>query len=228
MADEIDELKNRQQLIDKNLLLQSMESKQHRTRTAKSISKTCLTGALPSSPKNPNYSLTATSYGDSITLTFWRESCADKSGSALLVRAVPTKETPFFCSANFSIIQNSQQLNDIKIQSTPTSSSWCSDLFVASTMIVNQYEFGETQFNPSQAITIVYDSVKLNIPVAGTPVPSISGSTSGYKNYSITCKNTKTGVTKSFSSQTAIAWSCNGLSIKSGDSIQTIITGVVN
>jgi len=223
-ADELDNLNDEQLLREKNLLLQSMEL--NSTPTIRSVSTTCLASPFPGTPKTPNYSLTDKRYDGTLTLKFWREPCKDNTGSALLVRAIPTQGNPFFCSASLKIIQNAVQLNDIKLQSTPDSSSWCDDLFVASTMIVNQYESGEVQFNPAKTLTVIYENIKLEVPVGGIPIPSISGSAEGYKSYSNTCKNTRTGAVKSFPSSTGTEWNCNGLIIKSGDTVQTIIKGI--
>ncbi len=216
---------NNQQLIEIDLLKQSMTSK---STAPGFVSNTCMPAPHPSSPKTPNYSITYDRTStETITLTFWRENCKDGTGKALLVRAKPTKGNPFLCSPNFKVIQNGLQLNDIRLQ--PSSSgfgSWCDDLFVASTLIVNQYDFGEVQFNPAQALKIVYEDVVKDIPLNGIYLHTVDGSANGYKNFSYTCKNTKTNAIKTFPSQTSAEWSCIGLSIKAGDPVTATINGI--
>lgn len=218
-ADEFDQ----QLLIEKNLLSQSMEL--NNPPAVKSISPTCLTAPLPNTAKTPNYSLSEKKFdGSELKLTFWRETCKEGTGSVLLARAVPAQGNPFICSSELKIIQNGIQFNRISLQSAPNSSSWCDDLFVPTTFIVD--EFDDAQFYPARGLTLIYNNTKLGIPVGGTAIPSIDGSAAGYKSYNITCKNTRTNEVKSFPSQTGTDWSCKGLVIKSGDTVKTTITGI--
>jgi len=216
---------NNQQLIETHLLKQSMASQ---SAAPGFVSDTCMPAPLPSSPKTPNYSITYDrTSSETITLTFWREPCKDGTGKALLVRAKPIKGNPFLCSPNLKVIQNGLQLNDIRLQ--PSSSgfgSWCDDLFVASTLIVNQYDFGEVQFDPAKALKIVYEDVVKDIPLNGIYLHTVDGSANGYKSFSNTCKNNKTGAVKTFPSRTSAEWSCTGLSIKTGDPITATIKGI--
>jgi hypothetical protein len=218
------DLTDEQQLKEKHLLLQAMEL--NNVKTPKALSNSCLVAPLPSTPKTPNYSMSYKDFsGDTVAMTFWREPCQDGTGSALLVRATPTG-SPFLCSSSFKIIQNAIQMNSLKLQPTPNSNSWCDDLFVGATMIIDQYDFGDTQFNPAKALTLVFEEQLLEIPAGSVSGPSIVGSAAGYKNYKVTCKNIKTGVVKTFKSQTATEWNCNGLAIKSGEIVKTTLTGV--
>lgn len=229
-ADELDSSIVEQQLKEKNMLLQEIEL--NKKISGKSISKTCLTAPLPSTPKTPNYKLTyseyaGTTYEESIDLIFWRERCTDNTGSALLVRAKPIVGNMFLCSGYFKIIQNNNQINNIKLLSTPESSSWCDDLFIDTTLIVDQNNYDNTTFNPANALTIIYKEKKLDIPLAIASTPNINGAVFGHKNYKFNCKNNRTGEIKFYPSQTNAVWECKGLTVKSGDTVITSIFGTV-
>lgn len=197
------------------------------------VSLACLPAPLPSTPRTPNYSLAYSGYGGSAKLVFWREPCKSGTGSALLVRATPTAGSPFFCSASMAIVQNGVQLNDLLLESSSSAvDSFCNNVYTPSTLLVDTVSYvNSAQLNPTQALTIIYtpingSAMRLAIPASGPVVASISGSASGYKSYGRSCKNIRTGVVKSYASQTTAAWSCTGLTVKSGDTIQTIISGV--
>lgn len=225
-ADELGNLNNQQLLMEKHLQLQAMEL--NSPPAIKSVSTTCLTAPLPSAPKTPNYSLSEKKFdGSELKLSFWRETCKDGAGSALLVRTVPVKGNPFLCGPELKIIQNAVQFNNISLRSTPLSSGWCDNLFVPTTLIVDvTADSGGVPFNPAKGLTVFYNSIKLGIPVGGTPVPNISGSAAGYKSYKFTCANARTGEVKSFPLQTGTNWNCKGLVIKSGDTVKTTIIGI--
>jgi hypothetical protein len=168
-----DEYAQRQHRIDKNLLLQSMETfppDEEGGDITESVPDGCFGQRLPRSPKRPNYSVTdvyKNGGGDVLKMTFWRETCKNGLGTALLMRATPKAGAPFLCSVDFTVIQGGVQHNNIKLESTPGSMSWCSDLRIPTTFVVNEYEFGQRQFKPARAMTIIHDfmnTVKIKIP----------------------------------------------------------------
>ena len=132
------------------------------------ISATCLRAPLPINPGTPNYSVTHEVLGERMLMVFWREVCADGTGVALLMKATPLVGSPFLCSAAFTVIQNGVQHNYIDLEPAPGSDlGWCNDLLVPITLIVTEYQFGQAQFDPAQALTVIYDfiiAVRLDIP----------------------------------------------------------------
>lgn len=162
-----------QQLIERNFLLQLIEESlyyQENGTIVQAISDTCLSAPLPTDPGVSNYSVTHEVLGEKFSMVFWREVCEDGTGVALLMKATPEVGSPFLCSAAFTMIQNGVQHNYINLQSEPggnDNDSWCADLFVPITLIVNGYEFVQTQFDPARALTIIYNfvvEVRLDIP----------------------------------------------------------------
>lgn len=162
-------------------------------------------------------------------MTFWRETCQDGTGSALLMKATPNVGSPFLCGPSFTIIQNSVQHNDIQLQSAPGANSFCNDLFVATTLIVNEYDFGQPQFDPSKVLTIIHDFldiVMLDIPDATGTVSNITGVVDGYIGYNAKCKNRTTGTAVNIQGGSQVLDCLDaGLQINPGDEIKMTITG---
>lgn len=229
LAESVEVLNEKQFLIEQNL--QQQETALANTISPSALSATCLQAPLPVTPKTPNYTINATdAVNESIKLTFWHEKCGDNTGWALMVRAIPTAGTPFFCSSNFKVVQNAVQINAISLMPTPNAPGWCDDLLVPTTMTVDSS--GAAQFDPTKALTLFYEpllepQISLAIGAAVLPAPGISGSTDGYKSFTHACKNVTTGVNKNYPSQTNPAWNCKGLVVKRGQTVRTTITGVV-
>jgi hypothetical protein len=84
----------------------------------------------------------------------WRVVCADNPDQiALLLRITPQSEGPFICSGLFELIQGGQQIT-AAIRQTPESTSFCGDLFVATTFALER-ESGPA-FDPKGAFTLVH------------------------------------------------------------------------
>lgn len=212
-----------QQLDERQLFLQN-QSESHISPTL--VSSTCLPAPLPTTPRTPNYSMTFSEYNGTAKLVFWREPCQDGTGTALMMQATPTTGTPFLCGSVATIIQDGQQLNNIIFRIGSNGVSWCANLLIKTALIVDD----GSSLKPAKALTLIYSpingsSARLDIPASGPIVSSVSGSVAGYKNYSHSCKNTRTGTVKSYASQTKLDWTCKGLSIKAGDTVKTTITG---
>jgi hypothetical protein len=131
-------------------------------------SDTCLRAPLPINPGTPNYSVAHEVVGEKMSMVFWCEVCADGTGVALLMKATPLVGSPFLCNAAFTVIQNGVQHNYIDLEPAPGSNlGWCNDLLVPITLIVTDYQFVQPQFDPAQALTVIYDfivAVRLDIP----------------------------------------------------------------
>lgn len=228
-AESVEVLSDKQFLIEQNLRQQ--ETALAYTISPSALSSTCLQAPLPITPKTPNYTINATdALNETLKLTFWHEKCRDNSGWALLVRAIPTAGSPFFCSSSFKVVQNAVQINAISLQTAPNASGWCDDLLVPATMIVDSS--GAVQFDPAKALTLFYEllgkpQISLAIGAAVLPAPAVSGNAVGYKSFTHTCTNVTTGVNKTYPSQTDPNWNCKGLAVKRGQTVKTTVIGVV-
>ena len=229
LAESVEILDGKQFLIEQNLRQQ--ETALANTISPSALSGTCLQAPLPVIPKTPNYTINATdAANEGIKLIFWHEKCRDNTGWALLVRAIPTSGTPFFCSSSFKVVQNAVQINAISLQTAPNASGWCDDMLVPATMILDSS--GIVQFDPAKAMTLFYEplakpQISLAIGGAVLPAPAVSGNAAGYKSFTHTCTNVTTGVNKTYPSQTDPDWNCKGLALKRGQTVRTTITGVV-
>lgn len=137
----------------------------------------CLSLPLPTTPKAPYYTFSG-SWGsnDSVTFTVWREPC-DASSFALMMRVVPSNE-PFICSSSFNVIQSGNQYDSLKLTQTSGGDSFCHDLYVPTTFLMEQWSFKQNKFDISQAFTLIYDAVYDNYSVnVGAYTPPIGAPT---------------------------------------------------
>lgn len=224
-------LDENRQLREKISLLQAKVNATDKLKPNE-ISKACLNEPLPSTPKSPNYSMAYSPVhaGNGVAkLIFWRESCADKSGTRLLVRAVPSQGSPYLGNVEFNVIQSNNQFNPSFIRFEKPMEGWYVDwsdnLLIPTTFVFNVLS---GIFNPTKAMTIFQGTQKLSIPAGtgGSRPPGVNGSVVGYKSYSVTCKNITTSAVKKWPMQKGTGWNCKGLPLKPGDTVQTI-AGVI-
>lgn len=136
----------------------------------------CLSAPLPTTVGSPTYTFTIIwSQTDQARLDLWRQPCANNPAqAAILVRITPITVEPFVCSVNFDIIQDGIQF-DARISPSPTgSTSFCNDLFVASTFLLTE-SGGSAILNPLNAFTLIHSGIvspaqQLQVPAAGGPV----------------------------------------------------------
>jgi hypothetical protein len=158
----------RQELIDEHVRREQAEAvARDQASINAAITPTCLPAPLPSSPRPPIFSMQAASFREQLRFDVWREPCQDNSGLIVpLLRATPLSGTPFMCSSAFTVIQAGIQY-DIRLlnSSSPSSSSFCGDLFVPTTLLIAQSSF-DPQFDDTQAFQLIFqgDSIyTLNI-----------------------------------------------------------------
>ena len=173
------EIELRDTLIKDNAYKQELEGYQiyGAKATLQSISPSCISSPLPTTPGSPNYQFrvewTDTKVAD---VTIWRVPCNhDPNISAVLLRFVPTNQ-PFICSASFAVAQNGSQYDSVKLVSTPGGSSFCDDLFVSNTLLLDQWTITDN-FDDNQAFQLIHDGVykvsSINIPAyTGDSPPS--------------------------------------------------------
>jgi hypothetical protein len=99
----------------------------------------------------------------------WRQPCEDDPATlAVLLRATPIVGSPFVCYSNFTIIQDSQQV-EAGLAQVPGLNSFCvSDLFVPTTVSLERR--GGAPFDPNAAFALIVKGtaeVALNMPTAG-------------------------------------------------------------
>lgn len=228
-ADEVADKEKELDAKEKDLLIRESELLENR-KGEKSISDTCFSGTLPKTPRTPNYVLNDNDYYNNtplLEMIFWREPCTDKSGNALLVRVIPKKIGTNFYYGDFKALQDDKQVNDLRVSTKANSSSWFDDLFISMTFIIDNYSSSETQIDFNKAFTLIYENQLLDIPAATITKPSIGGTASGYSSFKYSCKNLKTGKVLQYPNQSGSDWSCKGLSMIKGQTVQTIITGTV-
>jgi hypothetical protein len=135
---------------------------------AHAISAGCLPGGLPATP-GPDAVGRAFAWFDEVFRgDVWRVACADNPNQiALLLRITPLNSTPFICSSSFTLVQAGQQIDPVILQ-TPSSSSFCTDLLVATTFSLERR--GGPPFDPKGAFTLAHDSDivrTLDVPAGG-------------------------------------------------------------
>jgi len=95
---------------------------------------------------------------DAFIATLWREPCpSDASHTTLYFRVTPTKGVPFICSSAVTVIVNNNQY-DGKLVQTSSGSSFCGDLFVATTFAMDQWSFNP-QYDRNLALTVIFAGV---------------------------------------------------------------------
>ena len=169
-------------------------------------SPSCLPpSTLPSAPVAGTESVTlagAWTSSETYNAVFWRQAC-DTSTSYLYLRITPAVGNPFICGSSFQAIVGGIQRKVKLTQSLGSTSSFCADLLVPSTFLVEQWNF-EPQYDVNAAITLVYSGVSTQatatLPAKGaqgpTPPPSTTGTVeaveyyhAGFDHYFITAES---------------------------------------
>ena len=116
----------------------------------------CVPTPLPTTPVGPSVEVTWESFlGDIINVVAWRIPCSDID-SAVLLRVTPVSDLPFVCSVVFEpVMQNAIQYNSTKLVQEPDGSSFCDDLTIPSTFLLEQRPF-EENFNDDAAFSMYY------------------------------------------------------------------------
>lgn len=133
-----------------------------------SVPSGCIRNPLPTSPGSPSYTLRGEwAENETFQATIWRQPCqGDPSRSAVLMRVLP-QNNPFFCSSSFKAIQNGVQFDSVKLVNRVEASSFCDDLFTASTFLIDQWSF-DAQFNEDRGFRLIHDGfsrlTEVNIP----------------------------------------------------------------
>jgi hypothetical protein len=122
-------------------------------------------------------------FGDKATLTIWREQYADSAELVILMRVFPTAGQPFMCGGDFHILQGGLQFNVGLLQSTSSSSTFCGDVLIPTTLIVGNFAVGSVLVDKAQAFTLTFQgytttftTYTIEIPAAGPappPPPSV-------------------------------------------------------
>ncbi len=96
--------------------------------------------------------------GEQMDLGFWRE--VGPSGCTILYLRVEPRfgAAPFLCSSSFSMIQGSGQYT-VKLTRSVSGSSFCDDLFIPSTFIVQPWT--APLFNIDAPLKLVHDGVRI-------------------------------------------------------------------
>lgn len=165
------------------------------------ITPNCVTVPLSTVPSGPTWSFDVNTAGSNsppavVRGTFWRKRCATTGDAQLLLTFSVVSGTPFVCGGlRLVLIQNSQQTNDVFLDSDPNNGvldSFCGSLLVPITTVLNEFN-SSFVFDDDSSFSFVYlagtsASPNANVSVAGynpadygLPVllQPISGSLSG-------------------------------------------------
>jgi len=137
----------------------------------------CVSYPFPSTPSGIVSQAVINYVGDTFNVKVWRVGC-DATNSNVLVRVEPITQPSWVCSASFSVIQNQDQF-DAKLSET-IGSSFCDDLLVPKTFLLDQWSFG-THFDDDASFDIVWGGTTINVgPYAGAPSGCAQGGVSHY------------------------------------------------
>jgi hypothetical protein len=136
---------------------------------AQAISAGCLPGGFPTTPGPDAVGRFFAWFSEPFRGDVWRVTCADDPNQiAVLFRVVPQGGTsPFICSSSFDIIQGGQQIAPV-LQQTASPSSFCNDLLVATTFVLERQS--GPAFDPKGAFTLAHDADivrTLDVPAGG-------------------------------------------------------------
>ncbi|MCK5829490.1 MAG: hypothetical protein KAH20_04235 [Methylococcales bacterium] len=151
-----------------NLLL---NSKRNDSLTGKS--KYIVQNVLPESPGTPNYKFDiSTRFREDFSIIFWRQKLSS-NGYTPLVRIEPNNDDGSnVCDANFTVVQNGKQFDDIELHSGD-GVSLCGSLFVGKTLILDQKATEEgKRFDIKEKFTVIYEGLVENYKFE---IPSLSG-----------------------------------------------------
>lgn len=144
---------------------------------------TCVPASpLPTGPGAGSESVAfngAWSTGKTFTGTFWRQSC-DATTTYLYLRLSPATGTPFVCGSGMTAIVSGSQY-EVRLTKALGASSFCADLFIPTTFLVEQRSFNP-KYDVNSAITLIYmgetvqTTAKLPAKGASTTPPPSTGS----------------------------------------------------
>lgn len=127
--------------------------------TPKEITPGCLTVPISTTPSGPQWTFSDTSLGETFQAVLWRKPCGSGTEAQLIVTFIPTQGSPFVCSTRGNIIQNGTQTDDIFFDTNPNNSSsdsLCGDLFVPTSVVLNEYG-SALVFDDDTAFTFIYE-----------------------------------------------------------------------
>ncbi len=136
--------------------------------------KACLPpNLLPTSPSgNAQVAAPFTairSNGEQLSAQLWRESC-DASTSYVYLRITPRAGPPFVCGSHFTVLASSAQY-DVRLTPQYNTSSFCGDLFVPTTFLVDQWSFN-AKYDNSGALTLLHTWTGFPSVVSQTWLPA--------------------------------------------------------
>jgi len=138
--------------------------------SSQSFAAACTSAPLPNIPGSPSWTTTIERTGHEADMTVWRNRCSDTEAD-ILVRFTPLDNEIFICTTRFIVIQDGVQFDDIDLIADPSDpfDTFCGDLLVPTTMLIEQDEGGQ-QFDPLEAFTLIHDSdQRLEIETASGP-----------------------------------------------------------
>lgn len=152
------ELKNQNDRYE-NLLLEAEQQRyseltESEIRSMPLTSGSCINSPLPVTPTGTVWQERLSYSGDTFDIKVWRIGC-DATNSNVLVRIYPVSTDVFICSSRFKVIQNADQY-DVKLTDSPNGVSFCDDLFIPKTFLLEQWSFN-LQFKDDAAFTLFWD-----------------------------------------------------------------------
>ena len=144
------------------------------------ITPNCVAVPLAAIPSGPTWSFDVNTAGSNsppavVRGTFWRKPCATAGDAQLLLTFSVVSGTPFVCGGlRVVLIQNSQQTNDVFLDSDPNNGvldSFCGSLMAPTTTVLNEFN-SSFVFDDDSAFSFVYlagtsASPNANVSVAG-------------------------------------------------------------
>ena len=112
------------------------------------LSKSAL--SFPSTHGASAVSSIFSSYDDSFRIYVWRED------GEVWIEIEPLTETPFVCSASFSIIQNNIQFDTVRFE-TISGDSQCGDVLIKSIYKLSQWSYLKNQANLDGTFSLYFD-----------------------------------------------------------------------
>lgn len=119
------------------------------------INPFCVKTPLPTTPSGMVWKRRFSKGTTAFDLLAWRIGCTNAQ-SNVLIKIIPVSASPFICSSSFTVIQKNDQYG-WKLTSAPNGSSFCDDLLIPKTFLMEQWSFDQ-HFDEDLAFTIVWDS----------------------------------------------------------------------
>jgi hypothetical protein len=142
----------------------------------------CLPSSLPTVPVPPVFALdTSDRADDNAHLDIWRHACLDGSGSAVLIRLMPTSLAAHVCYVDFSVVQAGTEFR-VDLHWSPSGLFLCGTIVAPVTAYLTTWG-PAVPFDNTRAFTLVYRDGfarrSVEIPTAGSAPPSIRVVASG-------------------------------------------------